>query len=646
MLLLDGPAADAQVPPADLRELSLEQLMDVEVVYAASKFEQKTREAPSSVSIVTAEEIRQFGYRNLGDILRSLRGFYVTSDRNYSYVGVRGFGRPGDYNSRILLLVDGHRVNDNIYDSISVGNDSLLDVDLIERLEVVRGPGSSIYGNNAFFAVVNVIIRKGRDLNGVEVSGTAGSFDSYAGRLTYGRSSENGVEALLSGTFFDSNGQNLYYPEFDSTATNHGVAEGADDERAYTLFSSASYRGFTLEAAHAFREKGIPTGSFGTVFNDPRNRTKDESTFVDLKYESRPLPSLSILASLHWDRYFYRGTYVYDYPPVTLNYDAVHGISWGADLAVTFTGLPGHAVVAGLELLDNLKQEQQNYDISPQYSYLDVVTNSNRWAVFLQDEFRPFKGVLLNAGVRYDHTTLGGKTSPRLALILSPTRTTTLKLIAGEAFRSPNEFELHYNGLGYKLNPALGPETLRSYEVVLEQFLGSSVSLSGSAFTYRIRNLISQETVEADLIQYQNADEIRSKGAEVALSAKWHRITVKGSYSFQDTRIASTDSPLSNSPRHMIKLRVAAPLLGPRSSAGLEALYVSPRLTLAGNETPGFVLTNLTLLSSPLLEGLAISGHIDNLFDKRYGDPGAGEHVQDVIPQDGRSFRVKLTYKF
>jgi iron complex outermembrane receptor protein len=88
-----------------LTDLSLEQLMEIQVatVYGASKYEQKVTEAPSSISIVTADEIRKYGYRTLADILRGQRSFYATYDRNYSYAGVRGFGRPGDFNTRVFF---------------------------------------------------------------------------------------------------------------------------------------------------------------------------------------------------------------------------------------------------------------------------------------------------------------------------------------------------------------------------------------------------------------------------------------------------------------------------------------------------------------------------------------------------------------
>src|SRR6185503_5587693 len=124
--------------PDDLKSLmnmSLDQLLDVRVdkVYGASKYEQKISQAPSSVTIVTSDEIKKQGYRTLTEILRSVRGLFITDDRAYSYLGIRGFGRPSDYNSRILVLVDGHRMNDNIYDSVLIGTEGVIDVDLIDR---------------------------------------------------------------------------------------------------------------------------------------------------------------------------------------------------------------------------------------------------------------------------------------------------------------------------------------------------------------------------------------------------------------------------------------------------------------------------------------------------------------------------------
>ena len=266
--------------------MSLESLMSVSV-YSASKYEQNATEAPSSVSVVTAEEIRKYGYRTLADILNSLRSFYVTYDRNYNYIGVRGFAPPGDFNTRLLLLVDGHRINDGIFDSAAVGTEFLLDVDLIDRVEVIRGPSSSLYGSNAFFGVINVITRRGKDLKGTEVSGEAASFGTFKGRATYGNRFGNGTGGPPFRNRLPQRGTDLFFPEFNDPATNNGIAEKRDGDKFRSFFSTLSYRDFTFQAAYISREKTIPTGSYGTVFNDPGNRTVDDRYYADLKYDGK-----------------------------------------------------------------------------------------------------------------------------------------------------------------------------------------------------------------------------------------------------------------------------------------------------------------------------------------------------------------------
>ena len=173
-------ADDTAVRDVDaLADLSLEQLLDVNIT-SASKFSQRASEAPASVSVLTAEDFRTYGWRTLVDALNSVRSFYFVTDRAYSYLGVRGFQPVGDYNARVLLLIDGYRFNDNIFDQAQVGREFGLDLDLIERIEIVRGPSSSVYGGNALLAVVNVITKPAAAIGagaagGVELSGALGS---------------------------------------------------------------------------------------------------------------------------------------------------------------------------------------------------------------------------------------------------------------------------------------------------------------------------------------------------------------------------------------------------------------------------------------------------------------------------------------
>ena len=119
----------------DLTQLSIEELMNIPV-HGASRFEQPLSEAPASITIITADEIQKYGYRTMADIIKSVRSFFVTYDRNYAYLGVRGFGIVGNYNGRVLVLVDGHRMNEIIFDQAMIETGFTLDIDLIDSIEL------------------------------------------------------------------------------------------------------------------------------------------------------------------------------------------------------------------------------------------------------------------------------------------------------------------------------------------------------------------------------------------------------------------------------------------------------------------------------------------------------------------------------
>ena len=621
--------------------------LEIPSVYGASKYGQKITEAPSSISIVTADEIRKYGYRTLADILRSQRSFYVTYDRDYAYAGVRGFGRPGDYNTRLLILIDGHRLNDNIYNSGFIGTESILDVDLIDHVEIIRGPSSSLYGTSAFFGVINIITRRGGVLAGGEVSGAAASFGTYVGRLSYGNAFQSGPEMLLSGTAYDSNGQDLHFQ-------GKGWSRDSDYDRANSAFSAMSYKDFTLTGAYVSRKKGIPTGAFDTVFDNPNTFTKDERGYIDLKYE-HSFPGLAdITARVSYDFYKYDGDYIYDWadpgdpPYLVTNKDYAKGQWWSANLQINKTLFEKHRVILGLDYEDNFQQDQGNYD---EEVYLDDKRSSSNWAVYLQDEFRILSNLILNAGVRYDHyETFGGTTNPRVALIYSPFERTTAKLLYGSAFRSPNVFELYYNdgGIFQKPNPDLSPEKIKTYEIVLEQYLTQQIRMTATGFHYKIEDLISQQVDPNDgLLVFINAGDIQANGFELEVEGKWDSgLSGRISYSYQDVKDKKEDRGLSNSPYHLAKLNVTIPLLKERLFAGTELQYMTSRKTVDGNGVNDVFVTNVTLFSPKLIKGLSASFSVYNLFDEKYRDPSGDEISRNFVEQDGRNVRLKLTYAF
>ena len=665
LLLTTLLTASAQTPgetkpsQSALTELSLPDLMKIQVeeVYGASKYLQKVTTAPSSVTIVTSEDIHRYGYRTLADILRSVRGFYVTYDRNYTYVGDRGLLRPGDYNSRILLLVDGHRMNEPIYDSMYIGREFPIDVDLIERVEVIRGPSSSIYGTSAFFAVINVMTKQLKAGKEAEVSGRLASFGTEEGRVTYGHKFKNGPDMLLSGSLYDSAGQQrLFFPQFDSPATNNGIARNCDFEQSEQLFTKISYRDFTVMGVFGSRRKGIPTGSYGTVFNDQRNRTVDNRGFLDVGYEHAFAGGLDLTARVYYDQYDYDGRYVYDESQtdstfLVLNNDLAHAKWWGAEFKLTKIFFDKHKLTAGSEFRDDFRVYQGNYDINPFTLYLDDRHPAKVGAVYVEDEYTVRSNLILNIGARYDcYSTFGGTANPRLGLIYSPLKKTTFKFLYGTAFRAPSAYELYYNdgGLSTEANPYLKPENIKTTELVVEQYMGSYLRLAASGYHYSIRDLISEETAFPDgIVQFRNADRVRTNGVEGEAEWKWlHGFEVGANYAFQSAQNTETGEALTNSPRHLANLKLTSPVLPRLISAGLELHYVGTRYTLARETLKGFVIPNLTIFNEPLAKGFRISATIYNLSDTRYAYPGQVAHPEDAIYQDGRTVALKMTYAF
>ena len=313
--------AQQPTPPkiSDPSTMDLEQLMQIEVVVAGSKRAQQTRDVASFVSIVTAADIKQHGYRTLGAVLKTLPSFYLSDDRNYTFLGVRGFERSGDYNSRVLLLLNGQRTNDNVYDQAYLGQEFGIDVDVIDRIEVIRGPSAAIYGSSAFFAVINVVTKSGASLQGGEAAATAASYGTYAGRATYGKAFSKDGDFLVSATYSDAKGQRLYYPEFDSPSTNNGIANNADHEGFHKLLATLSKGNFSFQATNSLREKGIPTAAFGTLFNDNRSRTWDGLSLASASY-NRASARSTLSTRVFGGRWTYQGDYAYD-PNLAPNHD-------------------------------------------------------------------------------------------------------------------------------------------------------------------------------------------------------------------------------------------------------------------------------------------------------------------------------------
>ncbi len=637
-------AAPALAAPQDLTAVPFEQLLTMEV-YSASKFVQQANQAPAMVTVISAAEIRDYGWRTLAEVARSVRGLYVSNDRNYSYLGERGFLRPGDFNTRFLLLVDGNRVNDSLYDQAPLGGEFPLDLDLIERIEFVPGPGSSIYGSNAFFGVINVITRQGGDLAGRRVLLEAGSGGARKASVRAGWRGAGGTELLLAASSRRSAGEDLYYPEYDTPDQHHGVASGIDYERGQRLLASIADGPLSVTLMHASRTKGVPTGAYAQRFNDPRSRTVDRATLVNALWRGSAGDKEQLSARMFSGLYNFLGDYP-DSDGLSVNRDASHARWWGAELSVISTRLAGHTLLAGLDYQRDARLEQRNFDDPGAYN-LDDRRQARRVGLYVQDELTVGAATRLNLGLRYDRNSgLPGIVSPRAALIHALTADTTFKAIYGTAFRAPNAFErfYHFAGEGGQLpNPGLARETIDSAELALVHRPGENTRLTATAFRNVVDGLITQRAYAGiPETRFENAARVHASGIELEYERRWQRgASMRASYSYSRTG----DGQLVNAPAHLAKLNLAAPLGAGSCRGALEVQYVGARQGLAGT-TPGYVLANANIVHARLFPNTEASLGIYNLFGRRYADPGAAEHRQASIAQDGRRLLARISHAF
>jgi iron complex outermembrane receptor protein len=642
-------AAGQQGAGKDLKELNLEQLMNVQF-YTASKRAQNASDTPASVTVVTAEDIRSFGYRTLAEVLDGVRGYWVNYDRSYSYLGVRGFSRPGDYNTRILLLVNGHRLNDNIFYQALIGTEFPLDLDLVERIEIVRGPASSLYGTNAFLGVINVITRKPPIATRLELSTEAGSELARKARMTVG--TPNLLDgAIFSASLFRADGASaLYFPEFDSPTTNHGLANRVDGDRYVNALAVVKWKHFTLQGLAGSRTKIIPTAAFETIFNDSGTRTTDSRAFAEVLYQRDYASGLQLMSRWFYDHYAYRGTYPYSRDgDRVVDYDSADGDWIGSEFQVSHPLGHHQTLTSGADVRYNIRQAQLNRWSNGPAPVLDDHRNSSVVAVYAEDEWRLHPRISLTGGLRLDHYSAVRATalSPRFAVIYRPDSATKIRYTYGRAFRAPNSYELYYeDGVDQESNPRLRPETINTHNLGIERAITPELHVSAEAFLNHIDNLIDTDLDPSNgLLRYVNTHSSRSQGLELGMEVRRNRWRGELSYTLQKSEDEQTHQRLANDPLHLAKIRVQAPFAG-ALLAGLELRYASPQYTYAGCRIAERFLTNITVSNRKPLLGFDISASIYNLFDRSNYDPGSPNLRQLRILQDGRGFRIKIVRTF
>ena len=653
-LPIPGRSDDAKPPVSaaqDLTTLSLEQLLDVRVESAALH-PQPLEDAPASVTILTAEDIRKYGYRTLGEALASVRGFYGSYDRSYHSVGVRGFNLPGDYASRFLIMVNGHNMADHIFDSMLwFGVDFPVEMNLIKQIEIVRGPSSALYGSNGIFATINIVTKSPQEAGPPALTLDGGNFGEKKIQVMIAEPIGKGASILFSGSVFNNAGQSrLYFPQLNTPATNDGQALRMDSEKGYHFFTNLIWRNWSVTAVLSDRNKIQPISWGPTIFNDRGTQLMESAGYVEASYARE-----FTRGALEWRTYFnadhLRGRFDYplDSPSGSLvedNRTFSESDLIGSRLSYRFDVSRLGTLTVGAQSEIDLRAYQGSKDIEPvPMVFVNINKRDKTLAFFVQDEKKLSPHWSLNLGARYDLSTYRKNfVSPRAALIYQPSDQWSYKFLFGRSFRNPSAFQLFYNdGFAAVANPGLRPESANTVEVDVERKLGKRMNLVAAGYSYWLTNFLEGVYTDAGLFQIQNRGKVHATGFEIEVNARpFHWLETAASYAFQKSTDYDADGGLENSPDHLAKLRFAVPL-GRKFDASSSMQYYSTRRTLAGAWVTPVYLADFTITSKNLLPMFDIRFGIRNAFNRNYADPIALTPLVDALRQPGRTVFVEVT---
>ncbi len=655
----------------DLGRLSLDPIF---TVTAASRFAQDVAEAPASVNVIPQEELRAFGYQTVLESLEGLRGVFTTNDLSYEYLGVRGFGRLGDYGNRVLVTLDGHRMNDNIFGASQLNDDFLSDIEDVTRIELVRGPGSALYGSNAIFGVINVVTKGAEDeiTNHAAVSANEGFFRARASGGM--KKDDRGFFVSAAGTY--GHRRTFFFDEFANDDFSGGFSDN-DDTYTRTLSGKAWSGDFVIQGHYHERDRSVPTGFFDTRLGDDRARTFDRRAFLEARYVGEVNDTRLNLRAFY-DHYRNitdlpsERDYVFQDNIFENGLGAIAQVNqrFGDVFDLTVGGSTRHYFMTELNTF-----EYEDLDEEPFNQDLDTPVPTQIYSGYLIGDLHPGRVVRANLGARVDRYSIIDEdfttVNPRASLILSPGKE-VIKLLGGTAFRAPSPYEFEYNdgGVTQVRSFELEPETIETAEIEWTHRFNQVTTSTVNAYANRIRDLVETEIVPDDVLKgkvdpkkfkpdsgvfrFTSADEpVVTLGAEAEVRRWWRSgWMVAAQVSYQRTRqnrlfeqegLTRAEQPmeLTNSPVWMASILSSFPLSSQlQLSQKLRA--ETNRLTASGNTTQGAFVWDVTLIGRVPNPNVRYGIGVRNLLDYPIFHPGGGDLAIDQLPQQGRNFFASL----
>lgn len=662
VLLLGAVCASQPVCAADSDEvdrllpLSLAELLDMNVTISTAT-QKKLSKAPAVVSVITADDIKATGATNLVDALQGVPGLYIR--RNL--FGFRPFiyMRGTNVASAALIMINGSPLKELVssYGQYWQG----LPASIIERIEIIRGPGSALYGADAASGVINIITKAAAGIHQSEAGVRAGSFDSRTAWIQHG-SQWNGFDVAVTAELSHTDGHNPFI------AQDKGGSAGRADygyDNADIRFSIAQDN-WRLLADHR-QKSNIGIGLTGGGYLDQQTRGSDSHTELALLYKNASFaPYWGLDAEIRYRNVeFSSGDGYYEKPGV-INQQRGAEQKFNFEVSGLYTGFRNHGIRLGGGYVwqDQFKVEQFVRNYFDPTSPTCALISDNTWYdasnspcaflpkkarinqyVFLQDVWTFADNWELTLGGRYDdYSDFGGTFNPRAALVWQTSDRLTTKLMYGTAFRAPSFLELYSLTSQSQGNSSLQPERFRSWEVAFSYLASRDLRLGLNVFKS------TQDDVIVSGTPYQNSGTIESSGVE--LEAQWQatqalRLSAALSDRHDDLSKASQE-PTYTPPRQLAYLRTDWNFL-PKWFWNLQANWMGKHI-LKTSETISQPIGAYALADTTLRyqhdRQWEFSASIRNLFDKDAREYVPSNRLKFNLPLPGRNFWVEARYKF
>ena len=654
---------------AELESETTEELLlffEAEELVIATRSATSVRKAPAIATVITAKEIRDMGARNLSDILRRVPGIGISvPDVPILYPSVEVRGIRTTLSEKVLLMIDGHSVNNNVQGS-AVFSFWDLSVDNIKRIEVIRGPGSALYGANAFMAVINIVTKEAEDIRGLQVTAGGSSFDTQHYNLLFGH---EGAKLKISASldYMETDGPSSFI-EQDSIGNSGDTLEW--QERPDIGFN-VSYGGLTLRGRYIKNRKG-PYIGVGYAIND-ETEAEWQHGYLDLTYHRSLTEDIEITARLYGD-HLESDPYWQIFPDGFPGYpDGMIGNPkgkerrLGGEFSTNYSFLD-NLVTAGIMYEHNKLYDVihiTNYDpltFAPLGSLQDISdwANYNKnvdretWAFYVQDVWNIKDNMSLTAGIRHDHySDFGGTTNPRAGFVWEFLKDTSLKLLYGSAFRAPSFTDLYHRNNPVNIgNPDLDPERIKTYEAGLERRLSENYTFRLNYFHNELEDLIvigekpspsepaihvNKGSAEIDGIEAELLFDFRNDNYGYLNYIYQHPVDEETGQRKPDVPSQRANAGINLAPWKYLNTNISVSWTGKR--------YRDDRDTR--DDLPDEALVDLTLIAKNFYRTLEIRGSVYNLFDEYYLDPNPFPgQVPNDYPTNKRMFLVEARYTF